>query len=115
MTDETLAQEIEAVAAEPVEHVVIGAFGWDEMGSQSEDVRMDVHAAQARAGELLTWQEARPLLDYRWDAGYGAPDCHAVTAWSARWVLFVVQYDGSTGVHRVPRNPVVHTPEMPGG
>jgi hypothetical protein len=73
----SLATEIEDVAAEPIEAVVIGDMGWDDYGNDERH-----EAALARKGEVLTWAEGRPLLDYEYDNGYGAPDCNAVWAWS---------------------------------
>jgi hypothetical protein len=64
---------------------------------------------------VLTWEQARPMLDYSYDTGYGGADCHAVWVWTPTRVLFVVQYDGSTGLESVPRAPVAGLPDMPGG
>lgn len=97
-----------AAGGEAIEGIVIGEFGWDSYGLREDH-------PPVRTGVVLTWDEARPMLDYAYDAGYGAPDCHAVWAWTASRVLFVVQYDGSTGVQWVPRNPTSGDPDMPGG
>ena len=72
----TLAEDFEAVASaheQSITHAVIGEMGW-----RDGDER---HApGLARRGEVLTWDEARPLLDYYYNAGYGAPDCQAMIA-----------------------------------
>lgn len=65
--------------------------------------------------KLITWDEALPILDYEYDTGFGAPDCQAITAWTANYVLFVDNYDGATSVVAMPRNPIEHAPIMPGG
>lgn len=107
----TFADDIEqATGGEPIEAVVIGDMGWTVYGKDER------HApALAHKGELLTWDVARPLLDYVYDDGFGAPDCNAVYAWTATRVIYVVQYDGSTGIHWLPRNPTPTIPQMPGG
>lgn len=101
---------IEAAAGEPVEAVVIGEMGWGYYGS--EDV--PGYADQPR-GVVLTWDEARPFIDYVFNSDYGYPGCNAINAWTASRVIFVVQYDGSTRCTWVPRNPEPLIPEMPGG
>ncbi|MCA1782024.1 MAG: hypothetical protein LC679_07575 [Intrasporangiaceae bacterium] len=106
----TFAQDIEDRALLPIEAVVIGQFGW---GGYDEDDRS--RAADACKGEVLTWDEARPLLDYKYDDGYGSPECHAVWVWTAVEVIWVTQYDGLTCLDGAPRNPSPGVPEMPGG
>lgn len=106
------ARDIEAATSDPILCAVIGHFGgyaksWSE-GERDENAKPFV-------GKLLAWEKARPLLDYAYDTGYGGADCHAVTAWTANSIVFVTQYDGSTSVDVVPRNPVDYMPEMFGG
>ncbi len=108
---ESFAADIEeAAGGEVIEAVVIGPFGWNGWSEGTQHAN-----ASARQGVILTWEEARPLLDYAYDTGYGSPDCHAIRAWTAFHVLSVIQYDGSTGVTGVPRNPVTEPVSMPGG
>lgn len=105
------AEDLEKAAGdEPITHAVIGDMGWAEYGQDERHA-----AAAARRGVVLPWSEARPLLDYAYDGGYGAPDCQAVYAWTETQVIYVSQYDGSTSVYSLPRNPVDCDPEMPGG
>lgn len=116
----SFAADIEASAeGEPIEAVVIGAFGWGGWSEDPDDLAYGEESVPFipwdRRGVVLPWEEARPLLDYQYDNGYGAPGCHAITAWTPSKVLFVTQYDGATGVDVMPRNPVDHRPEMPGG
>jgi hypothetical protein len=97
----TFAEDIEMVAdGEPIEGVVIGARGWD---------------FEAADQPVQLWSEARPALDYKYDDDYGAPECHAVWAWTSTKVIFVSTYDGSTSVTFVPRHPKAGIPTMPGG
>lgn len=68
-----------------------------------------------KCGIVLTWEEARPLLSYGYDSGYGTPDCHAVYVYSKKHVSFVSCYDGSTTVCVIPRTPSKSFPRMFGG
>ena len=99
------AEQIErALDGEPVEAVVIGNFaGWD-----SEQER----AAPVKVNKVLSWTEARMMLDYAFDSGFGGADCHPVYVWTAKRVLFVHEYDGSTWIDSVPRAPGPCEPEM---
>lgn len=62
-------------------------------------------AAAPFMGKLLSWEEAKPLLNYEYDQGYGRVDCHMVTLWSKDWIYFIHEYDGATWPVSVPRNP----------
>lgn len=89
--------------------VVIGAFGWSGYRGNGRDI------PDSLRGQLLAWADARPHLDYAYSAGFGAPDCHAVTIWTDDKVIWITQYDGSTSMDSVPRNPTAFVPSMPGG
>ena len=98
----SFAEDIEAALApeEPL-FAVIGAKGWSYKVDGEPVVR--------------EWRDVRQKLDYQYDDGYGSPDCHAVYVWSETQVAFVSQYDGSTNVCVIPRNPEDGEPSMPGG
>ena len=100
----------EEADGEPVEAVVIGEMGWGSYGSD----RVPGYAEQPR-GKVLSWDEALPWIEYDFDTGYGAPSCNAITAWTKSWVIAISQYDGATCPFRMPRNPIDHMPDMPGG
>lgn len=55
--------------------------------------------------KILEWSEAKPILSYSYDDGYGGQDCHSIYAWTKSKGVFVHEYDGSTCVVSVPRNP----------
>lgn len=55
---------------------------------------------------LLEWDEAKALLDYEYDGGYGCEDCHPITAWTHARVIFSCCYDGSTWVAWLPIHPM---------
>jgi len=96
---------------EAIEAVVIGEMGWDGDYNSEKVPTYDLQPKNV----VLSWVEARPLLDYEFDADLGAPQCNAITAWTKSWVIAVAQYFGATSPFRVPRNPVPHKPSMPGG
>lgn len=101
----------ELAAGEPIEAVVIGGMGW---GSDYNSEGIEQYNDQPKS-KVLTWHEARPLLDYTFDSGYGAPGCNAIYAWTPTKVIGISQYDGSTGPFWIPRNPTDCEPIMPGG
>jgi hypothetical protein len=101
---------LEAAAGEHIEAVVIGELGWGGFGHE----QVPSYDQQPK-NKVLTWAEALPWIDYEFDDGFGAPSCNAIHAWTANKVIFVSQYDGSTSVESVPRNPSDAKPEMPGG
>jgi hypothetical protein len=68
-----------------------------------------------RLCKLLLWDEARPLLDYEYDRGYGLSDCHPIVAWTDLLIVFTTVYDGATGFGAVPRNPIPWIPVHHGG
>ena len=107
----TFAEDIERAAggAERIEAVVIGPFGWGSIDDDNQKI------PRSKLGRVLSWHEARSLLDYDYDDGFGAPDCHAVYVWTADEVLWVTQYDGATTIDSAPRNPRDCIPYMPGG
>lgn len=101
---------LEAAEGEKIIGVVIGTLGWGDYKSDAIPQYQD----QPR-NQLISWEKAAPLLDYAYDSGYGAPECNAVYVWTEASVIFVSQYDGSTCLHKIPRNPCDCKPEMPGG
>ena len=84
MTVRNLAEMFEAeVGGDPIIAAVIGADYRAAAGSRIGD-----HYAK-----MLSWAEARPILDYAFNHD---GDCHAVYAWTAYRVLFVAMtHDGS--------------------
>lgn len=103
---------LDAADGEKVLGIVIGNMGWSDYQLESipEESQNKKHW-----NKVLSWKDAEKLVDYTFDDGYGAPGCQAITAWTKDRVIFVKQYDGSTRINWVPRNPIDHTPNMPGG
>jgi hypothetical protein len=98
---------LEAANGQPIEAIVIGPYGgW----------RDDEHGVpNLLLGAILTWDEAKPMLDYEWDTSFGGAQCHPIYAWTASRVLWVHEYDGSTGMAWAPRNPESGVPALSGG
>ena len=99
---------LEAANGEPIEAIVIGEYGW---GGYKENERVP----DDKQGVILTWDEAAPMLDYSYDTGFGAPECHAIEAFTASRILSVSEYDGSTYITWANRNPIATKPGMSGG
>lgn len=57
------------------------------------------------------FEDAKPFLDYEYEDGYGAIDCHDIIAWSDAYVYYIHEYDGSTQVMRLPKRPT--KPNLP--
>jgi len=110
VTENFLEDIKKVVNAEEVESVVIGEMGWGDYRKELVPLYND-----QLKGKLLSWEEAEKWLNYEYDSGYGAPSCNAIYVWTKTRVLFVVQYEGSTWIEEVPRNPTNIMPRMPGG
>ena len=96
---------------EMVEALVFGPWGWDgyeELEPQS--------VPPEKRGIVLKLKEAEPLMKgWSFEGGFGAPNCYAVYIWTNQRIIWVTQYDGSTGLDSCPRNPIDIVPDMPGG
>ena len=95
---------------EEIEAVVIGDMGWGNYGKEKVPNYDDIPK-----GKLLSWEDAKPLLDYEFNPGYGAPGCNAIWAWTETSVIAIGQYDGATWPYSLPRNPMNEMPGMEGG
>jgi hypothetical protein len=95
---------LEMADDEPVEAVVIGNRPHYE--TDENDASKNI---------VLPWEIAAPWLRYEFEDGYGLPDCHPITAWTASKVIGISTYDGKTAPFWMPRHPIPHEPEMPGG
>lgn len=93
-------QDILQVAGnEPILAIAVSAYRsyyYEKSGTSSDHT----------LGSLpVPWSVAAPVLDYEYDDGYGGQDCHDIWAWTATRVLSIHEYDGSTCVIAVARNP----------
>lgn len=87
----------EAILAVVITEESPGRYFYDE-----EDIKK---IPKELVGVPLQWSQAASLLDYQYYAGFGAMDCHNIFAWTLTRVLYIHEYDGSTEVMSVPRNP----------
>lgn len=108
----TFAEEIERAAkGETIEAITLASTGWERSDEDRYSAR---RKAPSKFGELLSWDEARPMLDYDYARGFGGEDCDAIWAWTESRVIFVHEYDGATSVNWLPRHPQVGSPSMSG-
>ena len=91
---------MDVVKDEPIEAVVIreqDVYAFDD--DDPRRVLPEFVDVPLRAGQ------ARPLLDYKYNKGYGGQDCHDVYIWTPTRVISIHEYDGATWPISVPRNP----------
>jgi hypothetical protein len=91
---------LNAVGSEHIQAVLItspGGYGYNR------DERFQ--AGNKLINSLVGWDTAKHALNYQYDAGFGSQDCHDVIIWTNEHVYYVDEYDGSTSIRRVPRNP----------
>ena len=89
---------LDAADGEPIEAVVIGE-------PQNYAARERDKSNGIKYGALMSWDDAKRILDYPFDDGFGGAECHPVFVWTATKVLVVREYDGSTTMGVIPRNP----------
>ena len=101
---------------EEVECVIFGPWGWgacedDDSGAPEPQVPPSI------MGRRLILTEAEPFLKaFSFSGSYGSPDSYATWIYTNKKVMWVTQYDGSTGLTAMPRHPVQgEIPYMPGG
>jgi hypothetical protein len=91
----------EAIGEEVVEAVVFTSL----LDQSYLDKTPEPRNAGIETDKIYSWEEAQPLLDYEYDAGYGGSDCHFVNIWTPTRVIYIHEYDGATWPEFVPRNP----------
>jgi hypothetical protein len=96
-----IAQWIETLAAgESVEAACIGTHYQDGWCDDQEPFN------SAPIGVVLSWEQARPFLEYEFYSGFGGADCHPVVAWTTSKIIQISEYDGSTRAVSAPRHPI---------
>lgn len=96
--DDILAEAEGNILAVQIPTQKIFEYGETELYSKDEIVRK-------YGGQIISWELAAPLLDYPYYAGFGSMDCHGIVAWTETQVIYIHEYDGSTSVCTLPRNP----------
>lgn len=56
-------------------------------------------------GNYLSWSYCRDKFNYNYDAGFGSQDCHDIVIYTTDTIYYVHEYDGSTSICWVSRNP----------
>lgn len=98
----TFANDIlEAAGKEPIEAVSVSSRRGSIWGEGDSDHNLGPYP--------VSWEDAFPVLNYKYDTGYGGQDCHDVWVWTPTRVLFVHEYDGATWISSAPRAPVPFT------
>lgn len=88
---------LNAAAPEPILAIVMGEMMFDSgYGSP-------IH-------ELITWKEAEPLLDCEVNTGYGGEMIDGIIAWTETKIIVISDYDSSSDIHVLPRNPCEFQP-----
>jgi len=65
---------------------------------------------------VLNLEEATPYMqDWNVNSYYGAPKSYAIYVWTNKNVFWITQYDGSTWLSSMPRNPEDCEPRLHGG
>jgi len=107
---------------EVVEAIVFGPWGWGSAPIDGEDWEPGFGEPSPppvpfdKRGVVLTLDEAESYMEsWSFYGGYGSPDCYATYIWTNQRVIWVIQYDGSTGLDSAPRHPRGDMPDMPGG
>lgn len=101
-------EEMEKLFGEKIEDMVVGQHYKRESKYTGNDKPL--------TDENIIISRARGLkkIDQEYDSGYGGADCFPLYAWTKSRVFFISEYDGSTCVSYVPRNPVIIAPEFSG-
>lgn len=93
---------LDAVTGESIEAVKIHCQRYDDYYyGTGEEVKID----PALLNKVLTWEQAAPIFDYSYNTGFGSMDCHDITVWTESRVFYIYEYDGSTSICNVERNP----------
>lgn len=96
---------LEAVGDESIEAIVINSTDGMINKYRYKDETDSRDIPLEKCNISLTIEEASTLLNYSYNCGYGSMDCHDITMWTAKNVYYIYEYDGSTEIHSVPRNP----------
>jgi hypothetical protein len=109
---DTLKDMFEAAAGdEEIEFAVIGKHFSDAYGTNPDP---NLPFNNAPLGKVMPWRLAKSFLLYEYSSGFGGIDCHPVYAWTKTRVLYVHDYDGSTTIDSLPRNPIDVMPKFGG-
>ena len=97
---ETMREQCDS---EPIESVVVAKFdSYYEENFKSIPDKF--------TGKPVCFGDVRHYFDYEYDDGFGGAESHAIYLYTKNFIVFVSEYDGSTSVSCIPRNPIECTP-----
>lgn len=112
----TFAEAVEALADAKIIAVIIGdyakgGYSKDELSYEEEEGLVPTIDLEKR-GVPLSWEEAKPLLNYPYESALGRARCHAVYVYTEACVIFVTEYDGVTELEKILRFPYACWPVL---
>lgn len=98
-----IEEELATCNDETVEAVVVGKFQpWYREGNK--------YFPDSLTERPIDWEEVKEYFNYEYDDGFGGAECHPVYIYTKSYILYVSEYDGSTAVCKIPRNPIKCSP-----
>lgn len=97
------ALRIREETEEDIQAVYLGKPRYDEHDLEYEG-KTEVFPAE----DFLNchpWSYCRDKFDYEYDAGYGTVDCHNIMIYTTDTIYYIIEYDGSTEISWISRNP----------
>lgn len=93
-------KEAMEISGESLEAIVVGIHDSRHWGSER----------LPDEGIILSPEDGIKKIDEDYDDEFGSADCYPFFAWTKNRIYFVREYDGSTALSWIPRNPI---PVMP--
>ena len=111
----TYLEEIDLILdGEDVISIVIGEADW--LSEEATTGQVELNNLMTRMDGFIKYdglpESVRKLLDYHFDDDFGLPDCNPITIWTETRIIFTREYDGSTWLHSLPRNPTDFKPRF---
>lgn len=98
-----IEEELATCDDETVEAVVVGRY---ESWYQGDNKNFPDSLSE----RPVSWDEVKEYFNYEYDDGYGGAECHPLYIYTKSYILYVSEYDGSTAVCKIPRNPIKCSP-----
>jgi len=104
MNDSNFKEDILEKVGDEVETAVIIVFG---VGYNEKSI----HFPEDKLNIPFNLKEVINYFDYDYDSGFGGQDCDNIFIFLKKKILFIWEYDGSTSIASVPRNPESYNKE----
>lgn len=101
---------VEVIGNEKCVGVVLGEESWNMRDENDNPMFPDLPI-----GRLISLEDAKKYLSYKYDTGFGSAELPALYAWTETRIILISLYDGATSFVSVPRNPIACNPKMVGG